>query len=131
MVAVRHTQWHRSFNSTHHSGILECGSAKPGMLKNLIIPRLGKSETAYLSLGSKSVDLERYTGPKKVNPPDVVCRSGPSFTDVCALHARVERAQLIDTHWLNSLLHDWTGLMLLWREQNHPPKPPQSIHLAL
>ena len=39
--------------------------------------------------------MERYTGPKKMNPPLVVCRSGPPFTDVCALQGSLERAQVI------------------------------------
>jgi len=42
------------------SGVLECGSAKAGLL------------------------MERYTGPKKMNPHIVVSRSSPPFTDVCA-----------------------------------------------
>ena len=52
----------------HPSVVLECGSAKAGLL-NLTIPRLCKSEVASLWLGSKSVVMERYTGPKKVTPP--------------------------------------------------------------
>ena len=51
------------------------------------------SEVASLRLGSKSVVMERYTGPNKVNPPLVVCRSGPPFTDVCALQGSLECAQ--------------------------------------
>ena len=50
----------------HPSSVLECGSAKAGLL-NLTIPRLCKREVASLWLGSKSVVMERYTGPKKVN----------------------------------------------------------------
>ena len=88
----------------HPSGILKCGSAKAGLL-NLTIPRLGKREVASLRLGSKSIVMERYTGPKKMNPPLVVCRSGPPFTDVCALQGNLERAQTVDTLWLNSHLH--------------------------
>ena len=51
----------------HPSGVLECGSAKASLL-NLTIPRICKREVASLRLGSKSVVMERYTGPKKVNP---------------------------------------------------------------
>jgi len=87
------------------SGVLECGSAKVGLL-NLTIPRLCKREVASLKLGSKSVLMERYTGPKKVNPPLVVCRSGPPLTDVCALQGSLERAHIKETQWLNSRLHD-------------------------
>ena len=52
----------------HPSGVLECGSAKCGLL-NLTIPRLCKREVASLRLVSKSVVMERYTGQKKVNTP--------------------------------------------------------------
>ena len=51
----------------HPSGVLECDSAKAGLL-NLTIPCLYKREVASLRLGSKSVVMERYTGPKKVTP---------------------------------------------------------------
>ena len=57
----------------HPSGVLECGSPTVGLL-NLAIPRLYKREVAYIRLGSKSVVMERYTGPKKVKPLLVVCR---------------------------------------------------------
>ena len=49
------------------SGLLECASEKAGLL-NLTIPRLCKHEVASFRLGSKSVVMEQYTGPKKVNP---------------------------------------------------------------
>ena len=63
----------------HPSSVLECDSAKAGLL-NLTIPRLCKREVASLQFGSKSVVMERYTGPKNVKPPHVVCRYGPPFT---------------------------------------------------
>ena len=72
--------------------------------------------------------MERYTGPRKVNPPLVVCRSGPPFTDVCALQGRLERAQVVDTQWLNSLLHDpnpieWGGYADALARVECSPKP--------
>ena len=44
----------------HPSGVLECGSAKAGLL-NLTITRLCKREVASLRLGIKSIVMERYT----------------------------------------------------------------------
>ena len=111
----------------HPSGVLECGSAKAGLL-NLTIPRLCKREVASFRLGSKSVVMERYTGPNKVNPPVVICRSGPPFTDVCALQGSLERAQVVDTQWLNSLIHDpnpieWGGYNAALARVECSPKP--------
>ena len=84
----------------HPSDVLECGSAKADLLY-LTNPRICKHEVASLRLGiSSPVVMERYTGPKKVNPPLVLCRSGPPFTDVCALQGSLERAQVVDTQWL-------------------------------
>ena len=76
-----------------------------------------------------SVVMERYTGPKKVNSPLVVCRSGPPFSDVCALQGRLERAQVVDTQWQISLLHDpnhieWRGYNAALARVECSPKPP-------
>ena len=59
----------------------------------------------------------------------MVCRSGPPFTDVCALHGSLERAQVVDTQWLNSLLHDpnpieWGGYNVALARVECSPKPP-------
>ena len=67
--------------------------------------------------------MERYTGPKKV----VVCRSGPPFTDVCALQGSLERAQIVDTQWLNSHLHnpnsiEWEGYNAALARVEYSPK---------
>ena len=112
----------------HPSGVLECGSAKAGLL-NLTIPRLCKGEVASLWFGSKSVVMARYTGPKKVNHSLVACRPGPPFTDVCALQGGLERAQVVDTQWLNSLLHEpspieWGGYNAALAKVECSPKPP-------
>ena len=112
----------------HPSGVLDYGSAKAGLL-NLTIPRLCKREVASLRIGSKSVVMERHPGPKKVNPPLVVCRSGPPFTDVFALRGSLERAQVVDTQWLNSLMHDpnpieWGGYDAALARVECSPKPP-------
>ena len=64
--------------------------------------KFGSSELIKLL----NVVMERYTGPKKVNPPLVVYRSGPPFTGVCALQGSLERTQIVDTKWLNAILHD-------------------------
>ena len=65
MVAVRHAMAIEFQQDP--PDVLECGSAKAGVL-NPTIPRLSKREVSSLRLGSKSVVMERYTGPKKANP---------------------------------------------------------------
>ena len=132
-----HTQWSPRDTielQRDPSGVLERGSANAGLL-NLTILRLCKREVASLRLESKSVVMERYTGPKKVNPPLVVCRFGPPFTDVCALQGSLERAQIVDTQWLNpscmvQTLSNGEAITLPWRECNVPlihPLPTCSV----
>lgn len=79
----------------HSSGILEAGSAKPGVM-NMTIPRISKSVATSLHLGCRSVVMEHYTGPKKANLPTVVCKSGLPYTDVCAKDAGLKRALYLD-----------------------------------
>ena len=58
----------------------------------------------------------------------MVCRSGPPFTDVCVLQGSLQRAQIVDTQWLNSLLHDpnpieWGGYHAALARVEYSPKP--------
>ena len=97
----------------HPSGILETGSAQPGSM-NLVIPRLLLSASRSLKIStSRSVPLQHYTGPKKVNPPVIQTASGIPYSDVCARNESLAAAQLKDTQWLNSLSSDnsmeWYG----------------------
>ena len=83
---------------------------------------------SHIRLGSKYVVMEQYTGPKKMNPPLVVCSSGQPFTDVCALRGSLELAQIEHTQWLNSLLHDpnpieWRGYDAALARVEYSPKP--------
>ena len=57
-----------------------------------------------------------------------MCRSGPQFTDVCALQGSPERATIVDTQWLNSLLHDpipieWGGYNAALARMEYSPQP--------
>ena len=64
------------------SGILETGSAQHGSM-NLVIPCLLQSASRSLKIStSRSVPLQHYTGPKKVNPPVVQTTSGNPYSDV-------------------------------------------------
>ena len=89
---------------------------------------------AYVSVKSHIFGLEvsRCDGtvyrPEESESPLVVCRSGPPFTDVCALQGSLERAQVVDTQWLNSLLHDpnpieWGGYNAALARVECSPKP--------
>ena len=89
---------------------------------------------AYVSVKSHIFGLEvsRCDGtvyrPEESESPLVVCRSGPPFTDVCALQGSLERAQVVDTQWLNSLLHDpnpieWGGCNAALARVECSPKP--------
>ena len=78
------------------------------------------------------LDVSRCDGtvyrPEESEPPLVVCRSGPPFTDVCALQGSLERAQVVDTQWLNALLHDpnpieWGGYNAALARVECSPKP--------
>ena len=56
----------------------------------------------------------------------MVCKYGPSFTDVCALLGGVE--QIVDTQRLNSLLQDtnpieWRGYNSAWARVEYSPRP--------
>jgi len=54
---------------THHpAGIINLGIATPGVM-SLNIPRLKKAKAAKLRLTHRSLQLEHYNGPKKMNPP--------------------------------------------------------------
>ena len=67
----------------HPAGHIEVGNAQPGTM-NFSIPRLLKSAARALNTSiSRSVPLQHYTGPKKVNPPAMLQNSGIPYNDVC------------------------------------------------
>ena len=63
----------------HPSGLLEKGDAQPGVM-NIVIPRLLK--TAARNLNTRSVPLQHYIGPNRVNCPIVPVTSGIPYTDL-------------------------------------------------
>lgn len=66
----------------HPTGIIEKGSAEPGVV-TFVILRLMKTVACFRS-SKQSVQLEHCTGPKKVNPPSIIMTSGIPYMDVCA-----------------------------------------------
>jgi len=73
----------------HPEAINETGSAKPGVI-NVTIPHFNKSTSGCL-LSCHSVVMKYDTGPK-VNPPAVVCTSGPPYIDIpCACCTPISR----------------------------------------
>jgi len=98
----------------HPAGIIENGSAQPGM-STLLIPRL-TSKQAKSAGKNRDIPLIHYTGPKKVMPPRVPVdkNDGISYTELCARQASLVSAQEKDTQWLNSLSQgedamEWNG----------------------
>ena len=97
----------------HPAGIIECGSANPG-ISTLTIPRITIKQSKSVDI-TNAVPLLHYTGPKKVIPPAMPTRTtGVSYTDVCAQQASLVAAQDKDTQWLNSLIQgedaiEWNG----------------------
>ena len=68
-----------------------------------IIPRLKNDESSYFRLSDVPVTLQHYTGPKKVNLPEVLNRMGKAYTDVCLLKRSLQRAETQEMMWLQSL----------------------------
>ena len=99
---------------SHPAGIIEFGSAQPG-ISTLTIPRL-TSKQAKLVGRNRAIPLLHYTGPKKVSPPAASTSktTGISYTDLCTRQASLETAQEKDAQWLNSLSQgqdamEWNG----------------------
>ena len=79
----------------HPTGIIEKGSAEPGVI-TLVISRLMKTVACSRS-SSRYVQLEHYSGPKKVNPPFIAMTSGIPYMYVCAREESREVAEQNDT----------------------------------
>ena len=97
----------------HPSGIIEMGSAQSGEM-NLVIPRLPNTAARNRNIStSRSVPLQLYFGPKKVNPPVVTVTSGIPYTDACKRQESLAIAQLKDAQYLNTVSADdsmeWYG----------------------
>ena len=93
----------------HPSGIIEMGSAQSGEM-HLVIPRLPNTAARNLNIStSRSVPLQHYSGPKKVNPPVVTVTSGIP----CKRQESLAIAQLKDAQYLNTVSADdsmeWYG----------------------
>ena len=113
--------------------IIEMGSAKPGVM-SLVIPRLSRSTSRSLNLSARrSIPLQHYTGPKKVNPPEVLMVSGIPYSDVCAREESLSEAQLKDIQWLNSLSSDqsmeWYGFNNQLAREETSPLQPATVYL--
>ena len=78
----------------------------------LRIPRLKLAEASSLRLTHRSLDIEHYTGPKKINPPDLADVL-PSQTDIRLLSASLVQAQNKDAAYYSQLRTDnaveWSG----------------------
>ena len=78
----------------------------------LRIPRLKLAEASSLRLTHRSLDIEHYTGPKKINPPDLADVL-PSQTDIRLLSASSVQAQNKDAAYYSQLRTDdaveWSG----------------------
>ena len=78
----------------------------------LRIPRLKLAEASSLRLTHRSLDIEHYTGPKKINPPDFADVL-PSQTDIRLLSASLVQAQNKDAAYYSQLRTDdaveWSG----------------------
>ncbi len=98
----------------HPSGIVETGSAQPG-ISTLAIPRLTSMQAK--SVGKdRVVPLLHYTGAKKVMPPALPSGKniGIGYNEACARQAGLVAAQEKDMQWLNSLSQgkdaiEWNG----------------------
>ena len=118
----------------HSAGIIQIGSAQPGVM-SLVIPRLLKTAARSLNIStSRSIPLQHYMGPKKVNPPMIPMTSGVSYADVCAREQSLNAAQLKDTQWLNSLRSDesmeWYGFNnQLARQEAPSPSKAATVYL--
>jgi len=75
-------------------------------LPNLTIPLLANLKSHLFGCGSKFIVIERHTCPKKVNPVLWYVVLIHHSLVSCALQTLLEYAQFVDTHLLNSLLHD-------------------------
>ena len=71
----------------------------------LRIPRLKLAEASSLRLTHRSLDIEHYTGPKKINPPDLADVL-PSQTDIRLLSASLVQAQNKDATYYSQLQTD-------------------------
>ena len=117
----------------HPAGIIEKGSAEPGVM-NLVIPRLMRTVACSRS-SSRYVQLDHYTGPKKVNPPSIAMTSGIPYIDVCAREESLKVAEQNDTQWLNSLSSEdsmeWSGFNnQLARKQTPSETKPATVYLV-
>ena len=78
----------------------------------LRIPRLKLAEASSLRLTHRSLDIEHYTAPKKINPPDLA-HVLPSQTDIRLLSASLVQAQNKDVAYYSQLRTDdaveWSG----------------------
>ena len=96
----------------HPSGIINPGSATPGVM-SLTIPRLKKTEAAKLSLINKSIQIEHYTGPKKMNPP-ALSMVPQSQIERELVSVSLARAQSKDSAYFSQLHSakpvEWSGL---------------------
>jgi len=108
----------------HPSSFLEMGVAQPGVM-NLVIPRLFK--TAARNINTRSVPLQQYTGPKKVNPPIVPVTSGIPYTDLCKREISLTAAQMKDYRWLNTLSSD---NIMEWYGSNNRDQVPATVKHA-
>ena len=82
----------------------------------LRIPRLKLAEASSLRLMHRYLDIEHYTGPKKINPPDLADVL-PSQTDIRLLSASLVQAQNKDAAYYSQLRTDdaveWSGFISL------------------
>ncbi len=95
----------------HPAGIIEMGPAQP-CISRLKIPRLSSKQAKQVGK-NRSVNLEHYTGPKKVVPPAVEFNQGIPFTELLLQQRSLAISQDKDVKWLNSIKGDntveWNG----------------------
>ena len=103
----------------HPAGIIETGSAQPG-ISTITIPHL-TSKQAKTAGSNRAIPLVHYTGPKKVMPHAVpICKTtGISYTEVSARHTSLMASQEKDTEWLNSLRQVDDAMPMEWNGFNN------------
>jgi len=99
----------------HRAEIINLGSATPGVML-LKIPRLKNAEAAKLRLTHRSLQIEHYTGPKKMNPP-ALPEVLQSQADSQLLSVSLTKAQSKDAAYFSQLHFakpvEWSGFNAL------------------
>lgn len=94
----------------HPAGIIDTGNIGVMQLK---IPRLKKHEASSLQLNHRAIQLEHYTGPSKLNPPQLPTKALPA-EELQLQSDAVRFSQQRDAAWLSQIHEndkpvEWAG----------------------